>query len=401
MPWAADFAARVHVFRALVATDKLAVRGGDGSAGRPRTASELLITVRRKRVLHDGYAQLAHQPPAALRRVLRVRFVSELGLSEAGIDHNGVFKVATLHSKNFYAHPHAAALHEDAEHLYEFVGRMLGKALYEGVTLDVPLAPFFVRRVLGRASSIDELPELDAQLHSSLTFVRTYTGDVSDLCLSFAIDVERLGAQVSVELRPGGAAIPVDNANRIQYVHLVSDFHLNRQISAQARAVHRGLMGVLHPGWLRLFSAAEVCTLWAGDNVEVDVDDLRRHTDYKGGYHELSPTVRALWQVLRDFSNEERKAFLRFVTSSSGTPLLGFANLEPRFTVQCVSPSGSDNSALGGMLALVGLTPVERQRLPTAATCFNLLKLPDFRSRRVLREKLLLAIQSGSGFELS
>jgi len=184
-------------------------------------------------------------------------------------------------------------------------------------------------------------------------------------------------------------------------VHLVADYHLNRRIAEQARAVHRGLMGVLQPGWLRLFSAREVGTLLAGDDVEIDVDDLRRHTVYHGGYHELSPTVRALWAVLKDFSNDERKAFLKFVTSCSQPPLLGFKHLEPKFAVQCVAPGGSDTSALGGMLALVGLTPAERQRLPTAATCFNLLKLPDFRSRKLLREKLLVAIHSNSGFELS
>lgn len=160
-------------------------------------------------------------------------------------------------------------------------------------------------------------------------------------------------------------------------------------------------MGVLQPGWLRLFSAREVGTLLAGDDVPIDIDDLRRHTSYLGGYSEISPTVRALWAVLKEFGNDERKAFLKFVTSCSQPPLLGFKHLEPRFAVQCVAPNGAGNSPIGGMLALIGLTPAERQRLPTAATCFNLLKLPDFRSKALLREKLLVAIHSNSGFELS
>ena len=53
------------------------------------------------------------------------------------------------------------------------------------------------------------------------------------------------------------------------------------------------------------------------------------------------------------------------------------------------------------MLAFFGMGRKETSRLPTAATCFNLLKLPNFKSKKVLREKLLLAIRSGSGFELS
>ena len=54
------------------------------------------------------------------------------------------------------------------------------------------------------------------------------------------------------------------------------------------------------------------------------------------------------------------------------------------------------------MLAFFGMGRKETSRLPTSSTCFNLLKLPNFKSRaEVLRERLLYAIRSASGFELS
>lgn len=43
----------------------------------------------------------------------------------------------------------------------------------------------------------------------------------------------------------------------------------------------------------------------------------------------------------------------------------------------------------------------ESDRLPTASTCMNLLKLPEFRDYDTLKHKLLYAIESGAGFELS
>jgi ubiquitin-protein ligase E3 C len=43
----------------------------------------------------------------------------------------------------------------------------------------------------------------------------------------------------------------------------------------------------------------------------------------------------------------------------------------------------------------------DENSLPTASTCFNLLKLPPFTSEDKMRDKLLLAIEAGSGFELS
>ena len=40
-------------------------------------------------------------------------------------------------------------------------------------------------------------------------------------------------------------------------------------------------------------------------------------------------------------------------------------------------------------------------RLPTAATCMNLLKLPCYNSAEACRDRLLYAISAGAGFELS
>lgn len=40
-------------------------------------------------------------------------------------------------------------------------------------------------------------------------------------------------------------------------------------------------------------------------------------------------------------------------------------------------------------------------RLPTASTCMNLLKLPEFYDENLMRSKLLYAIECAAGFELS
>ena len=42
-----------------------------------------------------------------------------------------------------------------------------------------------------------------------------------------------------------------------------------------------------------------------------------------------------------------------------------------------------------------------RDSLPTSSTCFNLLKLPNYSKKSVLRDKLRYALHSHSGFEIS
>jgi ubiquitin-protein ligase E3 C len=41
------------------------------------------------------------------------------------------------------------------------------------------------------------------------------------------------------------------------------------------------------------------------------------------------------------------------------------------------------------------------QKLPSAGTCMSLLKLPAYRDKETMRNKILYAISSNSGFELS
>ena len=51
------------------------------------------------------------------------------------------------------------------------------------------------------------------------------------------------------------------------------------------------------------------------------------------------------------------------------------------------------------LLAVLGGPDVAR--LPSASTCANTLKLPNYRRTETLREKLLYAVHSGAGFDLS
>jgi len=53
---------------------------------------------------------------------------------------------------------------------------------------------------------------------------------VRDLALDFTVTEELFGKHTTVELRPGGADIPVTNENKLQYVHAVADYKLNRQV---------------------------------------------------------------------------------------------------------------------------------------------------------------------------
>jgi ubiquitin-protein ligase E3 C len=143
---------------------------------------------------------------------------------------------------------------------------------------------------------------------------------------------------------------------------------------------------MIQPGWLSMFNHSELQTLVGGSPIPVDIDDLRRNTAYGGTYvigddGQEHPTIQIFWKVMKDLSDGERRAVLKFVTSTPRAPLLGFATLNPRFSIR---DSGSDED-----------------RLPSTSTCVNLLKLPMYKTEAVLKEKLLYSVFSGAGFDLS
>ena len=123
--------------------------------------------------------------------------------------------------------------------------------------------------------------------------------------------------------------------------------------------------------------------LISGAAKRIDVADLKKYTKYIGGYDSSSSVVKWFWKfVEKDMTDHDHSKLLMFVTSCPRSPLLGFESLQPQFTISKIEGVGSND------------------KLPTSATCFNLLKLPEYSSEKVLRDKLMYAIHANAGFEM-
>ncbi len=242
---------------------------------------------------------------------------------------------------------------------------------------------------------------------------------------SFEIVLVSVRLQV-FELKRGGSELAVTKGNCVEYIHLTAHYRLNVQLHRQFHAFRSGLQAVIPPHWLCLFSQDELQVLISGAQVPISVDDLREHTAYAGTWltvrcmpkygqgvcaikgavsycacpnmgrcvrykrglylncpGEYKPdhdSIALFWEVVSSFTEQQKRQLLRFVTSCSRPPLLGFKELHPPFRI---SPGMGDS------------------HLPSASTCMNLLKLPMFKDKETMREKLVYAIQSEAGFELS
>ncbi|RSH92214.1 hypothetical protein EHS25_008629 [Saitozyma podzolica] len=391
LPMAVPFQTRLQVFRQFVETDRRRL-GLERYSTRRRYRHQ--ATIHRTSLAEDGFRQLNGLGPA-LKGTIEISFIDKWGQEESGIDGGGLFKefLTNLSKEAFdtnrglwlstdqnelYPNPHSYATEAHQLSWYGFIGRVLGKALYEGILVDVSFAGFFLAKWLGRQSYLDDLNSLDNELYKGLIILKNYAKP-EELALNFTVTEEEFGLAKSIDLVPGGSEIGVTAENRHEYIQLVCKYKLDKQIAQQSRAFFNGLSDIIDPKWLRMFDQHELQQLIGGEETLIDIDDLRAHAVVSGFPNDN--TIRLFWKVVKGFNQEQRRALLRFVTSCSRPPLLGFEYLNPNFGIRF---GGGDDT-----------------RLPSASSCANLLKLPGYNDEYTLRSKLLQAITSGAGFDLS
>ncbi|XP_062230824.1 E3 ubiquitin-protein ligase UPL6-like isoform X2 [Phragmites australis] len=395
-PFLAPFTSRVKIFTSQLVNS------------RQSTTSHSALTrhrfkIRRSRLLEDAFDQLRLLSEEDIKGPIRVAFINEHGEEEAGIDGGGIFKdfMENITRAAFdvqyglfkettdhllYPNPGSGLVHEQHLQYFNFLGSLLGKAMYEGVLVDLPFATFFLSKLKQKYNFLNDLPSLDPELYRHLLFLKHYNGDISKLELYFVIVNNEYGEQCEEELLPGGRDMRVTNDNVITFIHLVANHRLNYQIRAQSTHFLRGFQQLIPKDWIDMFNEHEIQVLISGSLESLDIDDLRSNTNYSAGYHPDHELIEMFWEVLKSFSLDNQKKFLKFVTGCSRGPLLGFQYLEPKFCIQRAGVPGMEGHA---------------DRLPTSATCMNLLKLPPYKTKEQLQTKLLYAINSEAGFDLS
>ncbi|CAI5730593.1 unnamed protein product [Hyaloperonospora brassicae] len=402
IPQVLSFKERVQLFQKLV-------EDGRAQAGNTRDefSRALKVRIQRGEILSDSYdffRQVCdNMSPAALKSRIKVTFINDQGLEEAGIDGGGVFKefmdslTRNAFSPEFgffletddhllYPDPNAKYIvdtQKEALDRYRFLGRVLAKAVFEDILVEPQFAAFFLNKLLGKFNYIDDLHSLDPELYTSLMRLKHYDGNVEDLALTFSVSEVQFDKVVTRNLLPDGSNVPVTNDDRIRYIHLMANYKLNVLTSIECTAFLTGFHDLIPGSWIQMFSPTELQMLIGGTATNIDIDDWERHTQYGGGYHPSQQVIQWFWEIVKeDFTPEDRAALLKFITSCSRQPLLGFSKLVPQIGIHQVRVE-------------------DDERLPSSATCMNLLKLPAYSNKNSMRRKLVYAIRSNAGFDLS
>ncbi|KAF7704192.1 hypothetical protein HF521_021264 [Silurus meridionalis] len=206
---------------------------------------------------------------------------------------------------------------------------------------------------------------------------------VEDLGLNFQFcPSSKVHGFSAVDLKSNGEDEMVTMDNAEEYVELMFDFCMHTGIQKQMEAFREGFNRVFLMEKLSSFNHKEVQMILCGNqSPSWTAEDIVNYTEPKLGYTRDSPGFLRFVRVLCGMCSDERKAFLQFTTGCSALPPGGLANLHPRLTI-------------------VRKVDATDASYPSVNTCVHYLKLPEYSSEEIMRERLLAATME-KGFHLN
>ncbi|XP_021336551.1 E3 ubiquitin-protein ligase HECW1 isoform X2 [Danio rerio] len=384
-PYRRDFEAKLRNFYR-----KLEAKGYGQGPGK------IKLIVRRDHLLEGTFNQvMAYSRKELQRNKLYITFVGEEGLDYSGPSREfffllsqelfnpyyGLFEYSANDTYTVQISPMSAFVENHLE-WFRFSGRILGLALIHQYLLDAFFTRPFYKALLRLPTDLSDLEYLDEEFHQSLQWMKE--NDITDvLDLTFTVNEEVFGQVTERELKSGGTNVQVTEKNKKEYIERMVKWRVERGVVQQTQALVRGFYEVVDSRLVSVFDARELELVIAG-TAEIDLNDWRNNTEYRGGYHDGHIVIRWFWGAVERFNNEQRLRLLQFVTGTSSVPYEGFTALRGSNGLRrfCIEKWGKITS------------------LPRAHTCFNRLDLPPYPSYTMLYEKLLIAVEETSTFGL-
>jgi E3 ubiquitin-protein ligase HUWE1 len=134
-----------------------------------------------------------------------------------------------------------------------------------GRLLDAYFNRAFYKQILGRTVDMRDLESIDPEYHKSLQWMldNDITGVIDVSCSSgastnpsqqeFTIEDDQFGEKKIVELKEGGAKIPVTENNKQEYVRLVVSYRLDNSIKDQIKAFLEGFYDIIPRSLIQIF----------------------------------------------------------------------------------------------------------------------------------------------------
>lgn len=267
--------------------------------------------------------------------------------------------------------------------LFKVAGKIIGKAIFEGIPLPVRLCPILIHHILDKNDfSLEHVKLIDKSLYQGLNFILLNNID-NIIFQTFSVDLddnETKNGSIR-ELLPDGKSIDVTDENKDAYVSLMIEFVTSEIYKADIKSLKEGIFSVFPEFMLKGLQPLDLEFMICG-MPEIDIEDWKENTAYKGKYYSNHQVIIWFWQIVGKMSQEDLGLLLAFATGSSSVPVEGFKSLQ---TVR------------GDLILFtIEYMPYFPNALIRAHTCFNRIDIPEYESKELLKDSIKFAISNSS-----
>ena len=289
------------------------------------------INIRRDHLLHDSIEAVMSLGRDDLRKIWRFEFLGEIGIDAGGLTKEfyelvtetifdadtGLWLSNSTNQMAMRINP-ASEISCPEDHLiyFRFLGRVMGKALFDGHLIKGHMVRHLYKHILGWPITFEDLELADEEYYNSLKSLLKLE-NVEDMCLDFTFTEDAMGMNRVVELIDNGANVNVTNDNLPEFLEANLKYHMMGRVKPQLTELLLGFYDVIPEPLLTIFDFQELELLMCG-LPEIDIADWMKNTDYQGYYEhegEKAKTCKWFWEIVRDeFDHETRARLLQFVT---------------------------------------------------------------------------------------
>ena len=268
---------------------------------------------------------------------------------------------------------------------FELVGTLMGLAIYNNMFVDMPVAPACYKLLLDQEPDLRDLAMWQPETAKSLQYILDYDESKNDckklediVGRSFTVDFEQFGELQEIELIPNGKNILVSQENKLEFVRLFIEYEFKKQCAQQVASFKRGFERMVDKEVIKtILNPDDLEQLICGQRT-LNFQELKEYCIYANGFNPESQLIKWFWEiVLEEWTDEQRRKLLSFSTGNDRAPVNGLKAM--KFFI--VKDEVDDD-----------------MKLPSSHTCFNQLVIPNYSSKEVLRNKLMMAIDNSTGF---
>lgn len=257
---------------------------------------------------------------------------------------------------------------------YEFLGVLFGICIRTGVHIPLDLCQIIWKKLSDTPVTLEDIREMDEVIIDQINFFNDIDSEIFE-GYNYTYSCELSDGTVH-DLIPNGRHEKLLYDDRFKYLDLLVRARLTES-DKQINAIKKGLYKVIPNSIIQLLTHKELERYISGSaDKDVNLSLLKQFTKYSMDLNETSDRAKWLWEILEGFTPSEKTKFIKFCWAQERLPRTK-DEYERRQVIFTIKPCMDKN---------------KKDIFPKADTCFFALELPEYSSKEVMKNKILIAI---------